>query len=72
MTQVEGSGTLTIRKPMVFVASLAALFKREDADDMGFGLSALSQAAPRVTRTDPLAPVPEVHSHRLPVMSKAP
>ena len=72
MTYVEGSGTLTIRKPMVLSPSAAFLFNRENADDMGFGLSVLFQAAPRVTRIDPLAPVPEVHSHRLPVMSKAP
>ena len=71
MAQVDGSGTLTSRKPKVLTWVVVAWFDRENSDEMGLGLSVLFQAAPRVHNTAVFAAV-LVHSHTLPVMSKAP
>jgi hypothetical protein len=67
---VDGSGTLTSRKPKVLTWVVVAWFDRF-ADDIKVPLSAVSQAAPRVHNTAVFAAV-LVHSHTLPVMSKAP
>ena len=67
MTHVEGSGTLTIRKPKVLTWEVLGWFDRENSAEMGLGLFALFQAPPRVHTAKFVGSF--VHSHRFPVMS---